>query len=246
MPLTHSLSRRIVVRSAIAAAGVIAAGHGAGHAQNSRRPGDRGIRLLRRAFAGRLQKRPVPLSWNVHVPVRGTGFYYPADWAVTEVVDPNPFDLADGNPSGSLVIAPDESAAVLLLNQTWLAPISSTDFARFQLAQALETEAFEPLAEDEHQLGLGVTMTVAAGRTAAVVGALSAQAMPDQVTGGTFTYLQLVVAEPDIFDDVTDDVFLPLLQNQVTAGGSECDTDPDDDDDPSDYCPSFIDDRDDD
>jgi hypothetical protein len=203
-----------------------------------RRDGETGVALLQAWFAGQLPKQRIPSNWLVHAPSRGLAFYYPPDWTVSDIQDPDIYDLTDGNPFGSLIVAPDESAAVMLLNIAAAGIVTATDAGWAQLESALEDERLTELAEETRSLAPTIDTAFLAGRGDNAIGAIVSMTNPDTVTGGTFLYLQLVLAEADVFDRMAERVFVPLLQNLVGDGGSACDTDPDDDDYTLDDCPS--------
>ncbi|MCC6792861.1 MAG: hypothetical protein IT336_14315 [Thermomicrobiales bacterium] len=201
-------------------------------------PGERGVALLQAWIAGEVPKQPVPLTWQVAAPPRGAAFNHPRDWTVTQIADPNIYDLTDGNPFGTWAVSPDQSAGVLLLNLVTPTPVSARDAAWSQIEQVAQTRDLDPLADDEHRAALNLDVAFAAASADKLVCATLTMATPDTVMGGTYLYVQLVLAEADLFDDATEIVFLPMLQNLVTDGGSACDDDPDDDVYTLDDCPS--------
>jgi hypothetical protein len=201
-------------------------------------PGERGVQLLADWAADTSPKRSIPLNWNVYALARGAAFYYLPDWVVTDIVDPNIYDLLDGNPFGTWAVSPDQSAGVLLLNVTANTPVAARDAAWSQIKTVAGTDDLESLAEEEFSAAFDVDLAFAAARAGDTICAALAMTTPDTVMGGAFVYFQLVVAKADLFDDATEEVFLPMLTNLITAGGSACDTDPDDDEDESEDCPS--------
>jgi hypothetical protein len=215
-------------------------GASAARAAQSRRvhDGEQGVELLRTWAAGTLPKHRVPSGWEVYAPARGAAFYYPDDWTVDEITDPDIYDLYDGNPFGALVYDADETAGVLMLNVISNEPVSAVDAAWAQLEQFNEDRDLDELAEDEHRGSLNVTSAFVAARKDDTISAVFVQTTPDTVMGGTYLYVLLVAGLAEEFDKLAEDVFLPLLQNLVTDGGSACDTDPEDDDYTLDDCPS--------
>ena len=190
----------------------------AGHREDV--AGLRGVEMLHAWARGEINRgvAPAPMGWALYVPVRGAAFAYPPDWTVSEISDPDIADFYDGNPSGALVVAPDETAGVLMTNVTANAPTTATDAAWAQLEQMAGRAKLTELVEDELPPVLQVTRTFAAARAGDMVYAVLAQAMPDSVMGGTFLYLSLVAGPAEKFDDLTQEVFLPLLMSQVTGG----------------------------
>lgn len=213
--------------------------------------GLRGVEMLHAWARGEISRgvAPAPMGWALYVPVRGAAFVYPPEWTVTEISDPDIADFYDGNPTGALVVAPDETAGVLMTNVTANAPTEATDAAWAQLEQIAGRVKLTELVEDELPPILQVTRAFVAARAGDMVYAVLAQAMPDSVMGGTFLYFSLVAGPADEFDDLTEEVFLPVLMSQVTGGpggggdggggdggggdggGGDDDDDDDDDDD---------------
>jgi len=207
-------------------------------AHRIRDDGEAGVELLHAWVEGDLPKTMIPAGWQVHAPARGAAFYYPPDWQVTTVRDPDINDLNDGNPFGNWIIAPDQSAAVLLLNVANPTPVEAMDAAVTELEAAFDDARLTELAADAYRRPQNVDMAFYAARADDVIGAVIALTNPDTLTGGTFIYFQLVLAQASRFDRMTERVFIPLLQHLVTDGGSACDIDPDDDDYTLDDCPS--------
>lgn len=198
--------------------------------------GREGIELLRAWAAGELPRRRVPADWAVAVPPLGAGFFYPPAWEVTEITDPNRADLSDGDPFGVWVEAPDQSAAVLMLNTIANGPVSAGDAAWERLKQAIGETDLETLADDRYETGATVPHAFVAGRVDTTIVAVHVSTMPETTFGRTYLYVNLVAGNAEIFDAATDQVFLPLLQNLVTGGPGDCDRDPDDDEDETDDC----------
>jgi len=198
--------------------------------------GLRGVDLLREWAAGRLPRSRVPPDWSVHAPPLGAGFFYPRGWAVTEIADPNRADFSDGDPFGVWVVAPDGSAAVLMLNQIANAAVPARDAAWRQLRQAADAVDVVALADDGYDRGNGVSSALVAARVDANIAAVHAFALPELGTGRSYLYFNLVIATADVFDAATAQVFLPLLQNLVTGNPGDCDRDPSDDSNFADDC----------
>lgn len=198
--------------------------------------GLRGVELLRAWAAGDLPRQLVPAGWAVAAPPLGAGFFYPPRWEVTVIVDPNRADLSDGDPFGAWVVAPDESATVLMLNIVANGPVSARDAAWAQVREAIGEAEQETLAEDRYDRGAVVPHALVAVRSGTTIVAAHVAAMPETEFGRTYLYVLLVAAAAADFDETTERVFLPLLQNLVTGGPGDCDRDPDDDDDSSDDC----------
>lgn len=240
-------SRRSMLRGLAASAVILAAAAASPAAQafaaREKDPGELGVEQLGDWAAGKLVKRSVPLRWSVYAPPRGAAFYYPPNWTVTEIADPNIYDLQDGNPFGTWAVAPDQSAAVLLLNVVSTAPITARDAAWSQIEAVTGQTRLDELADDAldwivPNLDAAFVAASAGSGTGETICAVIALTTPDTVLGGSYIYCQLVIARTEAFDEATDQVFLPMLMNLITDGGSACDTDPDDDDDPRDDCPS--------
>jgi hypothetical protein len=235
MPAHSTLSRRrfVLGMTSLAAAPVHTA-----TARTAPDPGDEGVALLQSWVEGKVPKRAVPLDWQAQAPARGAAFYCPRDWSVTEIADPNIYDLTDGNPFGTWAVAEDASAGVLLLNLITNAPLSARDAAWGQIEQAIGAARFDRLADETYTGAFALDVAFAAGRTRTLVCAALTMTTPDTVMGGSYVYVQLALAEAAAFDAAADAIFLPMLQNLVTDGGSACDDDPDDDDYALDDCPS--------
>jgi hypothetical protein len=205
-------------------------------------PGLRGVELLRSWVAGHLPKSAVPLNWLPHVPSLGAGFYYPPTWQVTDIVDPNRADFTDGDPFGAWVVAPDQSAAVLMLNVIAGGPVVAVDAGWAEVRQVLGNANPVALAEDRYTLPVDVSRAFVAARAGSAVCATVVSTQPEAGTGRTYLYFNLVIALTEVFDATTERVFLPMLQNLAignpgNGGGSDsgdsaggADDDGDDDD----------------
>jgi hypothetical protein len=196
--------------------------------------GLRGVDLLQSWFRGEL-RGPLPpgSDWAPFVSQVGKyAFSYPPEWQVTESTDPTPNDYRDGFATTTAIAAPDNSATLYVYDVALLPiNVTSREFA-WTTIQTLAGEAkVEQLAEDYQELQQGMNGAAVAGRVGDEVVAMQAYGSTFIDRSGLNSFVTsfsstIEFANADDFDQLTDEVFMPLLFNfqRMSGGGGETPT----------------------
>jgi hypothetical protein len=103
-------------------------------------------------------------------------------------------------------------------------PVAARDIAWTQLMQALESTSSTTMADEAITTVAGVPAAFAAAQGADSIGAVLVLSQPDTVLGGTYLYINLVLARVEHFGATAESIFVPLLQNQATGGSGDVGT----------------------